>query len=349
MSDTREFPAQFSTPLQKVLKAISIGTPNVVGSGADHRLLYVADYDLIEQVVVSAGHIRAFKKTIQSCQKIGKVVDIKCGELKEWNLMEGVTIKVRKVVGYDQKKELAHLRELWQKEIVTHDEFMTLEKMLKPSLTVPEAFEIRQISRFGVLRWTPAEVLAGHKTLRDDKTIYLEDAVKTKGITKIDVVAWVKDRYAEVSNIIIWTNRSGKPFVKLLNFNTSVAENISSFESEGNYMKVAKRMLSLAKVKKDTAIMEKLFEILNSPLGALYLVTVDLEVLEDFPQAISQSRKREELDLMRDRFAKLYFPQFNKATPSLKLLPELEETLQNEVEKVMKEARLLPVPRDYLP
>jgi hypothetical protein len=79
------------------------------------------------------------------------------------------------------------------------------------------------------------------------------------------------------------------------------------------------------------------------------LVTVDLEVLEDFPQAITQSRKREELDLMRDRFAKLYFPQFNKATPSLKLLPELEETLQSEVEKVMKEARLLPVPRDYLP
>lgn len=57
----REFPDQYSKPLTKVLKAISFGTPNVVGSSADHRIMYAADYDLIESVILRRGSARKFQ------------------------------------------------------------------------------------------------------------------------------------------------------------------------------------------------------------------------------------------------------------------------------------------------
>jgi len=328
---------------------MSIGPPNLVGSGADHRLMYAADYDLIEKVTASAPSIRRFQALIKKASKYGKITDIKCGEVSEWNLMTKVRMSGRKVVGYNQKEELAHLSKLWQNKIVTHDEFMMMSDLLTPSMTISESVKARKEGRFGVLRWTPKDVYDGYLKLRDGKIMYLTEAVKTKGITKVDLVAWIQDKYVEVSNIIVFTNRSGKPLPKLNNLKESLSENLLAYEVDGNYIKVAKRMFAIAKLRKDTETIDTLLDILNSQLGSLYLVTADLEVLQEFPSAINSSRKRLQLDLMRDRFAKLFYPEFNKAVPSLKLLPVLEEVLQRETKKALEEEGLLPIPKDYLP
>ena len=347
--DERTFPDQFSTPLRKVLSAMSIGPPNLVGSGADHRVMYAADYDMIENATASAPSIRKFQALVKKASKYGKITDIKCGEVSQWNLMSKVRMSGRKVVGYNQEEELAHLRELWQKKIVTHDEFMTMTSLLKPNLTILESVHARKEGRFGILRWTPKDVAEGYLKLRDGKIMYLTEAIKSKGITKVDLIAWIHDKYVEVSNIIIFTNRSGKPLPKLNNIKESLSENLLAYEVEGNYMKVAKRMFAIAKLRNDTATTEALLEILNSHLGAIYLVISDLEVLQDFPNAVTSTRKRLELDTMRDRFAKLFYPDFNKAVPSLKLLPVLKEVLHKEVKTALETKRLLPIPKDYLP
>ena len=72
-----------------------------------------------------------------------------------------------------------------------------------------------------------------------------------------------------------------------------------------------------------------------------------MEILEEFPQAIIQSRKRKELDLLKDDFAKLYFPDLIHATPNTKLT-YLREVLQENMKKSLKNANLLPIPRDYI-
>jgi hypothetical protein len=347
--EERTFPDQFSMPVRKVLSAMSIGVPNLVGSGADHRMMYAADYDMIEKVVASAPSVRKFQGLVKKASKYGKITDIKCGEVSEWNLLSKVRLSGRKVVGYNHQEELAHLRELWQKKIVTHDEFMNMETLLKPTLTILESIHARKEGRFGILRWTPKDVNEGHLKLRDGKVMYLSEAIKTRGITKVDLIAWIQDKYVEVSNILIFTNRSGKPLPKLNNLKESLSENLLAYEVDGNYIKVAKRMFAIAKLRHDTETIETLLDILNSQLGSLYLVTADLEVLQDFPSAINSSRKRLELDLMRDRFAKLFYPQFNKAVPSLALLPVLQEVLQRETKKALEEEGLLPIPKDYLP
>jgi hypothetical protein len=275
-------------------------------------------------------------------------VDIKCGEISEWNLLKKPYIENSKLHGYDQASELKHLSALWQHKLISHEEYMTASDLLKPHLNPIEFLEARKELRFGLLRWTVPEVLRGYIELRDKSIYYLDDAFKSKGITKLDLIAWITSKYVEFSNIIVWTNSRGKPYAYVPAIKKALKENILEFEAEGNYVKVAKRMYSLAKQYKDQSIVEELTNILNSPIGKLYMVTADIEVLEEFHKAVTQSRKRKELDMLKNFFAKLYFPEFNHATPSNTKLTHLKEVLQYEMEKALKKANLLPIPRDYM-
>jgi hypothetical protein len=198
-----------------------------------------------------------------------------------------------------------------------------------------------------LLRWTVAEVLRGYKELRNNSIYYLDDAFRSKGVTKLDLIAWITNKYVEISNIIVWVSGSNKPYAYIPAIKKALKENILEYEAEGNYVKVAKRMYSLAKQYKDASIVDELTNILNSPIGKLYMVTADMEVLEEFPKAVTQARKRKQLDTLKDFFAKLFFPELDNATPSNTKLSYLKEILQAKTKEALEEAKLLPIPRDY--
>ena len=161
------------------------------------------------------------------------------------------------------------------------------------------------------LRWTPQEVAYGEK-----KGIPLLQAVKT-GLTKIDVVVWDGQKYVEVSNIFA--------FRKLKN---TKKQDIRELKQEGNYFKALKKAYT---IHRDTNIRD----ILNSPLGNLALIITDMRLLQEFPDKV-RKRKRQELDTMRNRFAKLLIPGYEHATPSFHILPQLEAVLQRETRKAIR-------------
>lgn len=340
VEEGRLFPEQFSSSIRKVLHSISFGPPNVMGSSGDHKSMYAADFDLLEYVVFHGkSSVRAFQKKVAFLNSKYCVTDIKCGEVPDWNLLTGK--------GYDRKKELAHLRRLWQEKVITDAELKEGETMLKEHLTEGERVVARKHLRFGVLRWTPKEVAQGFKETRLKKVVHLEEAMKSKGITKVDVLAWVKDKYMEVSNIVLWTTRSGKTYADIPEVVQSLKEDIAYYAHEGNYFKVAKRMLSIAKNKREVHAQTVLYSILNSPLGHLSTVVSDLKTLNAFPQCVTEEKKRKELDAMRDDMAKLYYPEFFTAKDPKKLLPALERKLQEEARKKLEEAGFLPIPSPY--
>jgi hypothetical protein len=152
----------------------------------------------------------------------------------------------------------------------------------------------------------------------------------------------------EVSNIILWTHK-GKPYADVPEVVKSIAEDLVRFEDDGMYMKVAKRMYSIAKFKGLKRDEEALLSVLNSQLGAIYTVVSDLELLDEFPQAITPSNKRVELDLMRDRMAKLFYGEFDDATNPKQLIPRLRVVLERETKKALGELKLLPLSKDYKP
>lgn len=329
-------PEQFSAPLRKLLNESSFGPPDVMGSAGDHRLMYSADYDLLEFVPFRKSTVKAFQKKVATLASKFCVTDIKCGEVSEWNLLQGT---------YDRAKEIAHLNRLWQEKVITDEEKRQGEKMLKENLGLADQIAARKKLRFGLLRWTPAEVKAGVKMNRLDKPIQLEDAMKSKGITKVDVLAWV-GKYVEVSNIILWTHGS-KPYAHIPDVLKSLREEVAHYLHEGNYFKAAKRMLSIAKNRKEVAQQEKLINILNSPLGHISVVVSDLKTLALFPKCVTDEKKREQLDKLRDDMAKLYYPEFIKSKDPSKLLPALEVKLQEEARKKLEEEGFLPLKGDY--
>lgn len=333
--DGGRIPEQFSKPVYTLLKALSLGDVNLMGSNDDPRIMYSADYDMLEMPVFRKSSVKQFQALVKRAGKVGTITDIKCGEVPEWNLL---TTKK-----YSREKELKHLQDLWQKKIITDAEVREAQKLLQPNLSIPELYKARKELRFGVLRWTPAQVAQGYLKFRNH-TVYLEEAMKSKGITKVDVVAWVKEKYVEVSNILLWTHR-GKPYANVKNVVNSLKEDLIVFAYDGNFMKVAKRLYSLAKLTgRDRESLER---ILNSHLGAVYLVVSDLKVLEEFPNAITPARKRKQLDSLRDQMSKLYFPEFNEAKNPKTLLPKLEEVLQAEVKKELEKVNLYPIPKMY--
>jgi hypothetical protein len=333
--DGGRLPEQFSEPVYTLLKALSLGDVNLMGSNDDPRIMYSADYDMLEMPIFRKSSVKQFQALIKRAGKVGTITDIKCGEVPEWNLLRTKT--------YSREKELKRLQELWQEKIITDAEVREAQKLLQPNLTIPELYKARKELRFGVLRWTPADVARGSIRFRNH-TVYLEEAMKTKGITKVDVVAWVKEKYVEVSNILLWTHR-GKPYADVKNVANSLKEDLVVFAYDGNFMKVAKRLYSLAKVTgRDREGLER---ILNSHLGAVYLVVSDLKLLEEFPNAITPARKRKQLDSLRDQMSKLYFPEFHEAKNPKTLLPKLEETLQTEVKKELEKINLYPIPKMY--
>lgn len=336
LSGKGRLPEQYSKPLRKLLEEVSFGPPDVVGSSGDPKAMYAADYDMLEYVPFRGkGTVKAFQKKVASLASKYCITDIKCGENPEWNLMAGKA--------YDRKKELAHLRQLWQDKVITDAELKEGESLLKEHLSKGEQLSVRKALRFGIWRWTPAEVAAGVKLDRLKKPIYLEEAMKSRGITKVDVLAWVRDRYVEVSNIVLWTARGGKPYAHIPTLLTALREDVLHYVHEGNFFKAAKRLLSIAKNKQQTETAEKLYAILNSHLGHISRVVSDLKTLAAFPNCVTDAKKREALDGLRDEMAKLYYPEFAKAKDPAKLLPALEEKLQEEARKELGKAGFLPL------
>jgi hypothetical protein len=335
----RKFPEQFSPPLRKVLKAMSIGTPTLMGSSDDHKVMYSGDYDLAEMVPLRRNAVAQFRSLVKRASKVGTITDIKVGEVPEWQMLRSGR--------YNRKAELDHLGRLWQAKVVTDDEVRRAKSILKEHLTPVELVEAKKELRFGVLRWTPREVMEGVKKYRG-RVFRLEECFTSPGITKVDLVAWVKDKYVEVSNIVLWTH-AGKPYADLPDLYQALGEDILYFEAEGKYMKVAKRMYSIAKAKGLLQDQKDLLEVLNSHLGAVYTVVGDLEVMDEFPQAVTKSRKRQALEGMRDRMAKLYFPEFDGASDPRKLLPRLREVLEEETKSALEERKMLPLSSEYKP
>jgi hypothetical protein len=109
-------------------------------------------------------------------------------------------------------------------------------------------------------------------------------------------------------------------------------QDIDLYASQGNWFKVAKRLYSLAKQQGKGKTMKDLEKVLNSHLGQIGTVVSDLELLKEFPTETKKHRA-EELDEMRDRMAKLYYPKYDHATNPSTLLPSLWYDLQAATKK----------------
>jgi len=205
--ETKSFPDDFSKDSADVLKSMVFG-PGVklVGSMSLRDQLYAGDYDAFEtvNVVHMSTLVAKFKSIIRTLQqrKDCYIGDIKAGIVPRWNVLRDIKLVDNKVTGYDHARIIADLTDMRDKDIITRKEWSDSLHLLKTHMTAEDYYLAVDDIKFHIVRWTPADVLAGKVTLRDGTTMSLAQAFMTPTIAKLDVVSLVaNNRYVEFSVI----------------------------------------------------------------------------------------------------------------------------------------------------
>jgi len=320
-------------------------------------VLYSADLDILDTVEWSPGLPRKFKGIVDDLEnrKDVRITDIKAGIVPEWNILENAHLTKGVVLNYNHETALDHLKGLSERKIITEDEYEESKALLKPHPSPLQFLVAKKALRFGLVRWTPKDVNSGFVKLRDGTTLSLNDALQHKAIAKIDVVAWIENRFVE-AEVVYKITKNGVTLYEDEDIQQGIKESLLVFASEHNWMKVAKRMYSLAKQNEATTIQRRLREdIFNSDLGRIYSVLSDaqsLDVLKDEGvTAKEKERIHQETDGFRGRLALVTLPPLLKPIDpfSRGFADRLDGILQPRVKETLQKLNLLPVPKKWLP
>lgn len=275
--DEKDFPKEYPTEAVRVLNAMTFTDKasglKIMGSSALRSQIYAGDYDGYETVKGFSLNqlVKKFQEIIKHLKSMPStyIGDIKCGEVDEWRVipMKKKTYTLRSA---EDKIDL-----LLENGVISSDEAEEAKASLKSYVIA------KQDIKFQVVRWTPEEVLAGHKKLRDGRTYTLEEGMSSPSLTKLDVVAKVNGTFKEFSIIYeFYVNGKNINAFKVEPLQ-SLKESVEYYTLTKNPYKVLKRKFALAKLKNDLPAVKRYSDIINSPLGSLYLLYSDVKTLGD--------------------------------------------------------------------
>ena len=268
----KKFPDEYPAEAVTVLHAMTIPRSEllVLGSAALRSQRYAGDYDAHDKVVGKLPRIiEEFQSMIERLTTMPDVhiMDIKAGEIEEWRAVPSDERAFRRDATERKIEQLLEAGIIEKKDVADYDlsNYLMASHSVKPH----------------TVRWTPDEVLAGEKTLKDGRTYTLKEAFRAPAIVKVDVIAPVRGVYRDFS--VIYDLYDG---TRRLNGYTedvakSIKQDISYYTQIGNPYKALKRKFALAKLQNDEPALKRYSKIINSKLGKMYLIYSELKTLAD--------------------------------------------------------------------
>lgn len=245
------------------------------------------------------------------------VADVKAGVLSNCVIFPAnVAIKGKKVVGYDLAFTLRELARMRAEHLVTEQEFSECLKAVQAVGASPSIDDWLMLSatwRYSVVRWTPAQIVAGFQMTRAGKLL-LVDCFAQPALIKVDAVAWLDSaqKYVDFSVIYSCFYYGGKaPMNDLsgVDVRASIALDCVRYLLKSSSVKALKRCLSISRVTRKAKDEALLTEFLNGPVGLLYNVQSDLGTvqwcLENFG-AHAVGRLETEMDGVKGRLVRCY-------------------------------------------
>jgi hypothetical protein len=320
---SKSFPENYASDAVRILDTMSFTKGKGVGlrgSMSIRSQQYAGDYDAFEIVNMKessedvALHMLAvrFKDIVKDLKGLPKtyIGDIKAGSVEEWRVLPRTAhLKDGKLVGMDVVASRRKLDELEKAKVISPNEKKYGETLLSGRMTPMKFLEAKQKLKFHIVRWSVADVMEGHKRLRDGRQFTLEEAFSSPTITKMDVISYVQNnRYTDFSMLYYFRNNGKHLNPDPYDFVDSIKENILYFTKKGNWFKVLKRKFALAKFERDASTITKLTPILNSDLGRIYHVLGDIgtliHLLED--ERPDPKSVKFEIDQFKARLANVY-------------------------------------------
>ncbi|MEI7669309.1 MAG: hypothetical protein WCJ33_04440, partial [Pseudomonadota bacterium] len=147
------------------------------------------------------------------------------------------------------------------------------------------------------LRWTYDDIMKGNKTV-DNVNISFEDAIKSKGLVKLDCICIVGGKYLEFSDIYYFRVGGVKYYEKI--DEKSVRRDLKKSMHEeyelGNWMKFSKRVFSLAVLDGKKKLIDDLCVYFNGPTGFMNKQLSDLKIIELIMKQTFRKPKIQDID-----------------------------------------------------
>lgn len=312
---SKEFPANYSKSVLHILKTASMtGLKHlqIVGSSSIRSQQYSADFDANEKVNMSIPEVASkLKEIMKNLRMIPEcyITEVKCGEVPEWDCFHQnahYDVDNDKIMNFNVTNSKSKVASLERAKVISPAEAKGAMRLLDAANTPIGFLTARKSIRFHILRWNPLQIIEGILEYRGH-LFSLEDAIKSGGLIKTDIIANINNRYLEFS-VIYDIYSDGKHITKFpTNLTNSLKEDILYY-NEKNIFKGLKRSYSLAKVLKDTKAAKMLVPLLNSDLGRLYQIIGDLTTLHtllDRPKTPLADIKYQ-LDEMKARMGNIY-------------------------------------------
>lgn len=282
-----------------IIKLIT-GGKNIlpVGSARFVAHSYPSDIDVLDNVnmcctinSVRLNLASTIQRIIQSVISDPSIflADFKAGYDDRYDFYLG-TLYQGQVVDYDHLLVQRDLDNIYYQGLFTSDEWKIISSLNIPHPTEDQYITLyNKLRSFSVIRWNENEILTGYKELRGNKRLYLEDALISKSIVKMDLWAPIGNRYVEVTNFFIITLDTPQGRRTLTadfhDYVESLSRDIIEFRND-NPLKSAKRLWNLAYIFKDQDLLQKLAPLFSSPVSLLYQIRSDLDVIQSILNTI---------------------------------------------------------------
>jgi len=276
----KKYPQQYPEQAVRVLNAMTFTNGaglKIMGSASLQSQSYAGDYDGYEIVEHKSPEqlVEKFKHIIEALWALPKtyIGDIKAGVVEEWRVLPK---SATTFAGSEQKIEA-----LLKGKIISPAEAAEAKQLVKKKPTKVNILKALQDLKFHIVRWTPDEIIAGSKKLRDGRTYTLKEAITSPTMTKVDVVSLVNGKYTEFS-VIYEFHYDGRVLnPDYMDPEKTLSDSLKLYEAEGNRFKALKRRFALAKLHNDVPALAKYNKVLNSELGKIYVLYSVVKTIGD--------------------------------------------------------------------
>ena len=360
----------------------------LLGSSA-LKIAYPSDFDAYSEINVTNTTTKEFQDVIKNMlvyrqgefkqmnrqDKSIYIADIKCGIVERFRIVpEDITTKSW---NSSLKMMVAKNKEMFKNKVIDKEDYDLGVRLLQPNLTYADVIIAKNELNYEVVRWRPHNIIKGFVVYRTERVV-LNEALYQQARVKIDCLSWVGgNRYAELSMVYKFYKDGKIVFDENYKLEDVLRGQVLVNNYNGNYMKMAKRMLSLERFKKkpDEMIIKQLFVLFNSDLGRLTQIISDIDNyiymvenyadLKDSPLPIF--RFKFESDQFKTRLSQIVNKSYlrhemyiNSLIVSLetspvdvgiltKLRDELFRIVQENTLIYLKQNRLYPVARMFMP
>ena len=137
--------------------------------------------------------------------------------------------------------------------------------------------------KLGTLKGEPLRWTYEHIKNRNNNGVSFEDALRQKGMIKLDIITLLNGRFIEISEVYnIYLDGSSNYDASKESIMSDIQKEMNDHLRDGNYMKVLKRFYSLKKLEDENKykyMLNNLVDYFNSPIGLLYRCKSDLETI----------------------------------------------------------------------